>query len=507
MKNLLEISDLVTAFITRDALKLLFREKGVDQKSIAFLDGLLQNRWQTDEMASMELYKSKPDDKRYQMLKSRMRQRLLDLIFSLDISSQIKSAYYRELVKCYRLLFAANQLFVLGKISVTYDLLKSAESIARKYQFTSLQIQALQRLRELYGYMGNLKDFEKSSAELAALTKINEDEILLDGIDFQFRIMVRGILGKSGLQKINPELSFKTVKSVFHDAKRKSHRMHAAYYRSLIYYYHLKKDHKNVLKQCIEFEHYLMRGQKFTDLALVAEVALQKLDTCIFLRDFKTGKLSAIQCDSLYRKGNYNRLIYQQYYLLLCLHTGQTEEAIKVFQEVIHDSSFKKYPEERIERWRIFEAMLNYIAPEGKLRKFNILKFLNEVPILSHDKAGFNLSIIIAQICLLVKRGELDRVMDKFDSLKSYLRRYVTVKENPRSYYFIKLLLMLIKNDFHVKNCRNAGKKYLTLIKAESSTGQQVLDTMEIVPYDTLWHSLLDHLEQRQLSLLTTKKK
>lgn len=506
MKNLLEISELVTGFLTGDALKILFREKGADQKSLLFLDGLLQRKWLSDESAAAELYNSKANDKRYQMQKSRTRKRLLDLIFTLDVSSKIKTSYYRELIKCYRLLFAANQLSVLGKVSLAFDLLKTAESVAAKYHFTSLQMLALQRLRELHSYMGNMKDFEKTSIEIIRLMVVNNNEVLLDGIDFQFRILVRGVLGKSGTVKFSPDASLNAAKTIYEKAKIKSHRMHAAFNRIQIYYHHLKKNHKGVLKQCLEFEHYLLRGQKFTDMALVAEVALQKLDTCIFLRDFKFGKISAIQCDSIYKKGNYNRLIYQQYYFLLCLHTGQTEEAIRVFQEVIGDSSFKKYPEERIERWRIFEAMLNYISPESKLRKFNIHKFLNEVPILSHDKAGFNLSIIVAQTCLLIKRGEIDRVMDKFDSLKSYLKRYISVKENPRSYYFLKLLLMLIKSDFNVKKCRTAGSKYLELINAESSTGQQVLDTMEIIPYDRLWISILENLEQQQAALSTKKR-
>lgn len=507
MKNLIEISEIVTAFITGDALKILFKDKGADQKSLLFLDGLLNNRWQTDEMASMELYNAQPADKRYQMLKSRMRKRLLDLIFTLDISSKIKTSYYRELIKCYRLLFAANQLFVLGKISPAFELFKTAAATAGKFHFTSLQLLSLQRLRELYGYLGNLKDFRNTSAELSQLLEVSHNEVLLDGIDFQFRILVRGILGKTEASKINPDSLLKSAKTIFEKAKIKSHRMHAAYHRIHIYYYHLKRDHKNVLKQCFAFEHYLLREQKFTDMALVAEVALQKLDTSIFLRDFKTGKLSAIQCESIYVKGNANRLIFQQYYFLLCLHTGQTEEAIRVFQEVTGDSSFKKYPEERKERWRIFEAMLNYIAPEGKLRKFNIHKFLNEVPILSHDKAGFNISIIIAQICLLIKRGEMDRVMDKYDSLKGYLRRYISVKENPRSYYFIKLLLMMIKTDFDVKKCLSAGKKYLELIQSESATGQQVIETMEVIPYDVLWLSLLDHLKHHQQASVLPKRK
>jgi hypothetical protein len=507
MQKLLEISQLVTGFITGDALKMLFEKKGADHKTLLFLEGLLHQRWQTDEEAARELYKADAHDKRYQMLKSRIRKRLFDFIFTIDISSQIKTSYYRELIKCNRLLYAANQLFILGKINLAFDFFKEAAAISSKYGFTELCISSLAKLRELMGYMGDIRQIHELTEQLKELSEIHSKEILLDGIDFEFRICVRGILTRTQLLNFDKESKYKQAIEIFKNATSKSHRMLAAIHRINIYYYHLKKDHAKVLKQCLDFEHYLLRGQKFTDLALVAEVALQKLDTCIYLRDFKTGKISAIQCDGLYRRGNYNRLIYQQYYLLLCIHTGEMEAALKVFTEVTADTAFKKYPEERIERWRIFEAMLNYLLPDGKMRKFNIHKFLNEVPLLSRDKAGFNLSIIIAQFCLLIKRGEFDKAMDKYDSLKSYASRYIKPSENPRSYYFIKLLMLLIKSDFDTIKSSKSGERLLMKLKQSSVSGRQALDTMEVAPYDVLWIDILERIKKHQQSLPVLKRK
>jgi len=498
MKNLTEISQLVTSLIGKDTLNSLFQHQGEDLKSHLFIDGLLAQRWKSDEEAAQELYKSFPTEKKYQMLKSRLRKRFYDLIFSIDISSLIKTSYYREQIHCYRLLFAGSQLFVIGKLHIALEMIRSAESIARKFQFTPLRILALQRLREYQGFTGNIKGFYALSDSIETMQETLIKETQLDTFDFQFRIAVRGVLSKSDLKRFNPEQSIRQAESLYTKSKNKSHRMTCAYYRSRIYYYHLKKDHKQVLKQCIEFEHYLLRGQKFTDMALVGEIAMQKLDTSIYLQDFKTGRQSALQCDSIFRKGNPNRFIYQQYYLLLCLYTGKTDEAVSVFNEVISSSAFKKFPEEQIERWRIFEAMLNYILPDGRLRKFNVHKFLNEVPILSKDKTGFNLSIIIAQICLLVKRGDFDKIMDKFDSLKSYAQRYISVTANPRNHYFIKLLLILIKKDFDTEKCAALAEKYLALLSQSSVSGQQALDTMEIIPYDVLWNDLLKRIKTYQ---------
>jgi hypothetical protein len=496
MKDLTEISQLVTGFITADALKALFKKKGSDAKSMQLLDGLLQQRWQNDEQAARQLYQSSAEDKRYQMLKSRIRKRLFDLIFTIDISSKIKTSYYRQLIKCNRLLFAANQLYVIGKIDLACDFYKAAAQIAEKYQFTELNIASLIQLRELMGFMGNTKEIKRLTDELKLLMETHRYEILLDEIDIEFRLFVRGIMTKSDRKRFDAEAKMRQACELYEKSPRKSHRMHAAFHRASIYYHHIRKDHKKVLKQCLEFEHYLMRGQQFTDMALVAEVALQKLDTCICLRDFKTGKLSAIQCDGLYRKGNVNRLIYQQYYFLLCLHTGQMDEAIRIFNEVTSDAAFKKYPEERIECWKIFEAMLNYMAPPGKLRKFNIPKFLNEVPLLSRDKAGYNLAIIVAQICLLVKQGDLDKVMNKYESLKSYLRRYLSPGDNPRSHHFIRLLLLLIRSDFNTARCRKSGHSLYSYLHAGAASGQQALDTLEVIPYDILWMDLLERIDK-----------
>jgi hypothetical protein len=208
------------------------------------------------------------------------------------------------------------------------------------------------------------------------------------------------------------------------------------------------------------------------------------------------GKQSADVCRGLFNPGYINWLIFLEYYFMLCLHTQNYDEAQKVFNEVIKHPKFASYPAERMEKWKIFEAFLFYILPDNsKQKRFNVFKFINEVPIFSKDKRGYNLSIIIAQISLLIKMGDFDKVMDKFASLKSYLMRYISKSRNPRSFYFVKMLLLLVKYDFDPVKAKSIANKFFIKLKQSKLGNQGELETLEVIPYDILWVDLLEKLD------------
>ena len=65
---------------------------------------------------------------------------------------------------------------------------------------------------------------------------------------------------------------------------------------------------------------------------------------------------------------------------------------------------------------------------------------MNEVVVFTKDKAGYNLTVLIAQIILSLKHGNNDKVVEKNEALKLYLSRHIKKERNPRSYYFLKML-------------------------------------------------------------------
>ncbi|MFM7823611.1 MAG: hypothetical protein ACKPB3_07540, partial [Bacteroidota bacterium] len=153
------------------------------------------------------------------------------------------------------------------------------------------------------------------------------------------------------------------------------------------------------------------------------------------------------------------------------------------------------YPPPNVEKWRIFEAYLEYAEPISSpvRRKFNVSKFLNEVPVFSKDKAGYNLSIIIAQVLLARKTNELHRVVDREESLKIYLSRYIKKEKHLRSYYFLKMIQVMVRYDFDPMKTSQIADKFFMKMK---QSGQASPETSEIIPYEWLWTDLMARLRE-----------
>ncbi|MFZ9942988.1 MAG: hypothetical protein ACO3O0_05215, partial [Bacteroidia bacterium] len=185
----------------------------------------------------------------------------------------------------------------------------------------------------------------------------------------------------------------------------------------------------------------------------------------------------------------------KEYHFLLCMHTQQYIKANSIFENVSKNPTFDSYPAANIEKWRIFEAYLEYAKPSdgaGEKRRFNVSKFLNEVPVFSKDKSGYNMSIIIAQILLSVKMQDWSRVIDRAEPLKTYLSRYVKKDRNPRSYYFLKLLEVMVRYEFHPEKTEQIGEKFFQKLQ---QSGASVPESSEIIPYEWLWKDLLAQLK------------
>lgn len=490
MKKMIEMSQLVTDFVDLDGLKHLFKQNAYDPKSFKLLEGIISGKYKEDKDASMDIYSNTPEIKSYLMLKSRTKERMLNLLFTMDNSKRMKSGYQKALYLCSRNIIAARLLILRGMRNVAIDYLKTALAVSKKFQFTDLELLAarLLRLHESFaGTENKMNSYDKRIKDISALL-LDETEMeeLLERVYVQLR---KTASPKDMLLKIIAN-SYKKANVLI--KKNSSHNLLLNYFRIAIYYHHNHGNHYDVIKTCEECEKYLTQNIVFTDHVMLSEMALQKLDTSLYLRDYNLGKDSADVCRGLLNPEYINWIIFLEYYFLLCLHTQNYNEALKVFNEVVKHPKFSTYPPERLEKWKIFEAFLFYILPENTRQKsFNVFKFINEVPIFSKDKRGYNLSIIIAQIALLIKMGDFDKVMDKFNPLKSYSGRYVSKSRNPRSFYFVKMLLLMVNYDFEPEKTKSIANKFLIKLKQSKLGNQGELETLEVIPYDILWDDLM----------------
>ena len=187
------------------------------------------------------------------------------------------------------------------------------------------------------------------------------------------------------------------------------------------------------------------------------------------------------------------------------MHTENYINAAGIYFKVVNHPRFPYTSENRQEKWKIFEAYLNYIfETEGldrsllqnnKKRKFRLLRFLNEVPNFTKDKKGFNVSILIIQVLYLLEKGEYDAIINRSEALNVYCSRYLRKDESFRSSCFIKMLLVMEKEDFKYDRTKVMALKYFKkMVEYAEMEGNEVQD-WEVIHYETLWQKVLNRLK------------
>lgn len=180
---------------------------------------------------------------------------------------------------------------------------------------------------------------------------------------------------------------------------------------------------------------------------------------------------------------------------------------MEVYQRVLNSRNWSHNEARISEKWRIYRAYMDYamlhagrndkIEDENTIRTTKDLEnFVRELPTYSKDKRGFYVSIIIVQILFMLEWGNIDGIIDRIESIKRYIGRYLRRPEYHRSYCFMKLLLIMEKKNFDPVAVRAAGKRYYEKLTPSDNQDMSALDTLEIIPLDDLWVNILRTLER-----------
>ncbi|MEO1625685.1 MAG: hypothetical protein AAFV25_11060 [Bacteroidota bacterium] len=117
---------------------------------------------------------------------------------------------------------------------------------------------------------------------------------------------------------------------------------------------------------------------------------------------------------------NYYRILYHQ--ILLELYRGQYQQAQELYSSIgrIKDKTVA----EQFRILRGYFSFLNRIGITSSTDKFQLYKFINEVPIFSQDKSGHNVNILVLQFLYYLGKDN-GQIIDKIDAIELYRKRHV----------------------------------------------------------------------------------
>lgn len=507
MKSLIEISKIVTKKrISKVDIfnKSLLNKK--DSKFNEFYEGLVMEKFKTDEEAARVLYNTTPQDDRYRQLKSRFSKRLLTTLFFLDSNDAAFSDYHSAYYTCNKQWSLVRILLSSGARNAAMKIISKTITVAEQYRFSDIILNCARILMSNASLKGNDKEYNI----YASLTKksLRDLEYEISAEEMYQRLTIHFAIS-SGVNLESAAEADKYLEKVKNLCEKSdSYILHFTMHQIKILSFQLKGDYKNTLKACVDAEEYLNANKPFNQKIRHAALALIKISCYLQLREYVNGKKNAEKCLDLFEAGSNNWFVFLEYYFLLSMRTENFMGAAGIFLKVINHVRFPFTNEDRQEKWKIFEAYLNYIFETENLnkdlltdanrRKFRLLKFLNEVPHFTKDKKGYNVAILIIQILYLLEKGDYIGIIDRSEALQVYCNRYLRKDDAFRSSCFLKMLLLIEKEDFKYERIKQAASKYQHKLAEGEPGGNNHVHEWEIIPYETLWEKVLNRLKNKQ---------
>ena len=135
-------------------------------------------------------------------------------------------------------------------------------------------------------------------------------------------------------------------------------------------------------------------------------------------------------------------------------------------------------------------------ADKNNTSTFQYQEFISSVPVHSKDKLGHNISILILQFLYLLKHKEFEQLYSKEDTLRKYAHTYLKTDHSKRSFYFFKLMLVVIRVDFDPEKSIRKGKPWFDKLKITPEPGDAYAE-VEIIPYEKLWELLIEIMKEK----------
>ncbi|MBW3131071.1 MULTISPECIES: hypothetical protein [Hymenobacter] len=430
----------------------------------------------------------------YRKLKSRVQQKLLNNLYFLDHNDPRFPVSRNYETQCIQLFHQANILKLEGEYTLSEKMMRKCLRIAVEAEFTTYSILSARALRTLYVDRRQPTRFASISVKLKRLQEISDLEELAEHIYWDIRmssahnVQTRRVL----LEKMSRYIA--ELEGLY--KKAKSFNTFNSLYFSKISEYELTGDYNNIIKYTAEVNRQWERGkinQKRFDkrfnnfMSVYAHLRSRQVHKGLKLAE-------KFLLDIHYSSGNW--FYFMEHYFLLAMHAGKYSQARELLAAAHKNPYYRKQRVAAQQRWDLFEAYLHFVFPESSpLRAMHFARFVQSVPDFSRDKQGYNIAILILQFLYYLRNHETDALLARLEGLRKYQQRHLRDAATLRSQLFLRMLLLVVKEDFSLKNSTKKGQSLLERLREVAQPGE-AFSEIEVIPYEDLWLLTLDILRQ-----------
>lgn len=450
-----------------------------------------ENRINDEKHLVEELYGSESKSSAYKMLKSRVKRKLYDQLFFLDIEDNklINKRVATEL-KCKKFLYFSQILRQLEEVALSEKILKKVIALAKEADLINYEIEALEQLRILIAEgKFNRKLLDECADNLERLYTIKDFLNKSNAIYFDVRFDIK--LGVDTSHKFKEKLAgyIKVLENYWLASKASS--VFYRYHQLKLIHYELDGDVKHYiqyLKETLELYnvgkiHPLYFSTNHNRFLLVYNYLKSK--------DYIEGLAEAELLKQKLQVGTNNWFANLENYFLLGVHSKNYLKAQQLLEEALTNKHLEYQNPFAQERWLLYYKFFSYIT-DLKL-PVNTNKKLKHIP---NDKKGFNVWSLILDFIVIIEKDQPELVEREIDRVRKFIAKYLTSEGDARTKLFLKLLQITGREYKNIKVCKQKGSYILNKLKQTPVAGYAYAET-EIVPYEQLWEIILQKLENK----------
>ncbi len=443
----------------------------------------------SDDEAANLLYGSAGDDDRYRMLKSRLKQKLLNHLFFLDFTENNQKPAYQFEQECIQYMHQAKMLIFTGERKVSRNLVQKAQTIAERCEFTNHHITSLEELVKLYSENCQPHLFDNTVEQLHNMRKLYQKEQEAEELYYHITMMVVKSVNSRKKNIDNTEEVIKKIERIWKETK--SYNVFEYYFKLVLLYKKLTGEFEQMIPFLEEIGKGKFQGHKLNEFRLderyiTQQMAYAYLKSKLLQKGLEYTESKIQDFDSTSNEW----FAFYDTYFLLAASDRNYRLAFKIIDEVFENKLFVKLERDEREKWRLYNAYLHY-AYSGNfyMRNFNFADFIEKIPEYDKDKEGFHVAILILQFLYNVERGDIEALKERRDVLKEYMANHFKENFSYRTRTFYKLLNIVVENEMDPKMIQ-IKSRYLTNKLSEAQIVGDAYVEMEIIPYEHLWELL-----------------
>jgi hypothetical protein len=430
-------------------------------------------------------------EERTRKTKSRLKARLLNSLFVLNLTDSAYSAYSQTLFKVNRTVFLSRVLTALGARVFAVSMARTGLARAMEIEEWVCALELLKILRSNAVQSGEVKAYKVYVEQSVHCQRLIEAEEIASGCVEGLQI----VFAKSGGEKPEHAQAAAAAAEIAARMSKQfpSFKLSFISVRLRAMATQLQMNYADTISVCDEAFALLNQYPIFSNHSRNGEFALMGLISSVQGRNGEASSLYIELCQKHLDKGKNNWLNFKEFHYLHLMQKLEFQEANNIVREVMSNSRYSMQTEAVHDRWNLFQLYAEFTTgarvPITKADDFAVL-----VQSFAADKAGLNTAMILLHVLLLAERKQFGELRDRIEFIRGYRKPHLKGPENSQMNRLFRMLELIETCDLHyIKILRRSRALLEDLKKAEES---EPIQGEQILPATWIWNRLMEQLRE-----------